>query len=149
MKTRQSAALERKKFFGDPVMVITIALLVILLGIAFYFLLGGVLTPVSNFFADRPHPLRFILPWIFLGLMGLLVLAQIGVAYSFGSRAFASFFTAFSVLTLLASVGAVLSLLWAFFTAFTERGRTSRVVHASVAYLVFLLLCSYWQLILL
>ncbi len=33
MKTRQSAALERKKFFGDPVMVVTIALLTVLLAL--------------------------------------------------------------------------------------------------------------------
>ncbi len=33
MKTRQSAALERKKFFADPVMVVTIALLTILLAL--------------------------------------------------------------------------------------------------------------------
>ena len=31
MNTRQSAALERKKFFADPVMVITIAVLTVLL----------------------------------------------------------------------------------------------------------------------
>ena len=33
MKTRQSAALERKKFFADPVMVVTIALLTVLLAL--------------------------------------------------------------------------------------------------------------------
>ena len=33
MKTRQSAALERKKFFADPVMVCTIALLTVLLAL--------------------------------------------------------------------------------------------------------------------
>ncbi len=127
--------------------VLATALLVVLLCVAFYFLLGGILGPVSNFFNERPHAFRFVLPWIFLGLLGLLVLSQIAVAYGLGSAAFASFFTAFSVLSLLAAIGAVLSLLWAFFTAFTERGRTSRVVRTSVLYLVFLILCSYWQLI--
>ena len=33
MKTRQSAALERKKFFADPVMVATIFSLIILLAL--------------------------------------------------------------------------------------------------------------------
>ena len=33
VKTRQSAALERKKFFGDPVMVATIFSLIILLAL--------------------------------------------------------------------------------------------------------------------
>ncbi|MGN0777951.1 MAG: hypothetical protein ACI4MJ_02285, partial [Aristaeellaceae bacterium] len=33
MKTRQGAALERKKFFADPVMVVTIALLTVLLAL--------------------------------------------------------------------------------------------------------------------
>ena len=33
MRTKQSAALERKKFFGDPVMVVTIGLLLVLLAL--------------------------------------------------------------------------------------------------------------------
>ena len=33
VKTRQSAALERKKFFADPVMIVTIALLIVLLAL--------------------------------------------------------------------------------------------------------------------
>ena len=33
VKTRQGAALERKKFFADPVMVVTIALLMVLLAL--------------------------------------------------------------------------------------------------------------------
>ena len=33
MKTRQSAALERKKFFADPVMVVTVVLLTVLLAL--------------------------------------------------------------------------------------------------------------------
>ena len=33
MKTRQSAALERRKFFADPVMVITIGVLIVLLAL--------------------------------------------------------------------------------------------------------------------
>lgn len=48
MKTRQSAALERKKFFGDPVMVITIALLVILLALF-------ILYPLAMLLMDSVH----------------------------------------------------------------------------------------------
>jgi hypothetical protein len=129
--------------------VLATALLVLLLCIAFYFLLGGFLGPISNLFVDRPHAFRFVLPWIFLGLSGVFALVQIAVAYTLGENAFASFFTAFSVLSLLVSIASVLSLLWAFFTAFTERGRTSRVVRTAVLYLVFTVLCSYWQLIIL
>jgi len=48
MKTRQSAALERKKFFGDPVMVVTIGLLVILLALF-------ILYPLAMLLMDSVH----------------------------------------------------------------------------------------------
>ena len=48
MKTRQSAALERKKFFGDPVMVITIGLLVLLLALF-------ILYPLAMLLMDSVH----------------------------------------------------------------------------------------------
>ena len=48
MKTRQSAALERKKFFGDPVMVVTIALLVLLLALF-------ILYPLAMLLMDSIH----------------------------------------------------------------------------------------------
>ena len=44
MKTRQSAALERKKFFGDPVMVATIFSLIILLALFILYPLAMLLT---------------------------------------------------------------------------------------------------------
>ena len=48
MKTRQSAALERKKFFGDPVMVCTIVLLVALLALF-------ILYPLAMLLMDSVH----------------------------------------------------------------------------------------------
>ena len=48
MKTRQSAALERKKFFGDPVMVTTIVLLVVLLALF-------ILYPLAMLLMDSVH----------------------------------------------------------------------------------------------
>ena len=44
VKTRQSAALERKKFFGDPVMVATIFSLIILLALFILYPLAMLLT---------------------------------------------------------------------------------------------------------
>jgi len=48
MKTRQSAALERKKFFGDPVMVVTIGLLLVLLALF-------ILYPLAMLLVDSVH----------------------------------------------------------------------------------------------
>jgi len=48
VKTRQSAALERKKFFGDPVMVTTIVLLVVLLALF-------ILYPLAMLLMDSVH----------------------------------------------------------------------------------------------
>ncbi len=48
MRTKQSAALERKKFFGDPVMVITIGLLLILLALF-------ILYPLAMLLLDSVH----------------------------------------------------------------------------------------------
>ena len=48
MKTRQSAALERKKFFGDPVMVTTIVLLTVLLALF-------ILYPLAMLLMDSVH----------------------------------------------------------------------------------------------
>ena len=44
MKTRQSAALERKKFFADPVMVTTILVLILLLALFILYPLAMLLT---------------------------------------------------------------------------------------------------------
>jgi len=48
MKTKQSAALERKKFFGDPVMVVTIGLLLVLLALF-------ILYPLAMLLVDSVH----------------------------------------------------------------------------------------------
>ncbi len=48
MKTRQGAALERKKFFADPVMVITIAVLILLLALF-------ILYPLAMLLMDSVH----------------------------------------------------------------------------------------------
>ena len=48
MRTKQSAALERKKFFGDPVMVVTIGLLLVLLALF-------ILYPLAMLLVDSVH----------------------------------------------------------------------------------------------
>ena len=48
MRTKQSAALERKKFFGDPVMVVTIGLLLVLLALF-------ILYPLTMLLVDSVH----------------------------------------------------------------------------------------------
>ena len=49
MKTRQSAALERKKFFADPVMVTTILALILLLALFILYPLAMLLTGHPGF----------------------------------------------------------------------------------------------------
>ena len=48
MNTRQSAALERKKFFADPIMVMTIVLLTVLLALF-------ILYPLAMLLMDSVH----------------------------------------------------------------------------------------------
>lgn len=119
---------------------------------AAYFLLGAVFVVGGAIRAklqdEERAPWRFVFPWLFSGLLGLCTLLQVWVAVSIGSAAIASFFTAVSVIALLLSIVATVCHLIAFFTAFTERGRTSRVVSAAILFLVFFALCGYWNVIL-
>ncbi len=61
MKTRQSAALERKKFFGDPVMVATIFSLIILLALFILYPLAMLLTDSVHVRETQLIPLETVL----------------------------------------------------------------------------------------
>ena len=61
MKTRQSTALERKKFFADPVMVATIFTLIILLALFILYPLAMLLTDSVHVRETQLIPLEQIL----------------------------------------------------------------------------------------
>ena len=61
VKTRQSAALERKKFFGDPVMVATIFSLIILLALFILYPLAMLLTDSVHVRETNLIPLETVL----------------------------------------------------------------------------------------
>ena len=128
------------------------ALSLLLFAFAVYFLLGGLLALLGAVFSrlreGEKAPWRFAFPWIFAGLLGLFVLLQMLVVKRYGNAAVASFFGAMSVLGLIAAIGAAITFLLAVFTAFTERGRFTRVIRASIIFLLFLLLCGWGKVIL-
>lgn len=134
--------------------VLATLLFALLLIVAVYFVVGGVLATLGACIAraryDRyPPAWRFVAPWGLSALLGALVLAQYAAAVKWGALAFGSFFSAMSVIALIVAILAIAAFLFAFFTAFTERGRTSRVARAAVIFVLFLVLCTYWNVVLL
>ena len=129
------------------------ALSFLLFGFAVFFLLGGFFSLLGAVFSRLREgeriPWRFVFPWIFAGLLGLFVLLQMMVVKRYENAAVASFFGAMSVLGMIAAICAVIAFLLAVFTAFTERGRFTRVIRASILLLFFLLLCGWGKVILL
>ncbi len=129
----------------------TLVLFFLLIAGALYFLcgavfsvMGAVRTPLRT---DERPAWRFVLPWLFSGLLALFVLIQTFVAVGQGSVAIASFFTAMSVIAIILATAGTLCYVFAIFTAFTERGRISRVVRNALLFLLFLVLCGYWRVI--
>ncbi len=121
---------------------------------AVYFLVAGVLALadalLSRARGDRyPRAWRFTLPWLLAALHALFTLLQILVATAFGSSALATFFTATSVLALLCTIGAAVGFAFALLTAFMERGMLARVARSGIIYVAFLLLGTYFGVILL
>ncbi len=134
--------------------VLATLLFALLLVAAVYFLAGGVLSLlhacISRAHYDRyPPAWRFVTPRVLGALLGVLVLLQYAVSVKWGALAFGSFFSAMSVVALIVAILAIAAFLFAFLTAFTERGRTSRVVRVAVIFVLFLILCAYWNVILL
>ncbi len=130
-----------------PVAMLLLGVMVIL---SLYFLLGAAFSTVGAVSAtlggDR-RSWRFVFPWIFSALIGLLALLQLLVGVRYGSMAIASFFTAMSVLCLIFIIAAVASTLFAFLTPFGERNRTSRTANGAMLLVVLILACVYWRVI--
>ena len=78
VKTRQGAALERKKFFADPVMVVTIVLLTVLLALF-------ILYPLAMLLLDTPQIAYYLIvlaitgtiSGVFIGLCGALLIKHV------------------------------------------------------------------------
>jgi hypothetical protein len=121
---------------------------------AVYFLLGGALALADALLSrarDERHPRawRFTLPWVFAGISSLVVLLQVLVCSRFGSATIASFRVACATVSLLFVIGAVCGFVYALFTGFTTRRMTARVARSALIYVLFLLICGYWGVILL
>ncbi len=120
---------------------------------AIYFLIGGVLALVDALMSrargDRhPRAWRFTLPWVLAAVNCLIVLVQILVCQSFGAATIASFLTASSTISLFFVICAVCGFVYALFTGFTTRRMTGRVARSAILYVLFLMLCGYWGIIL-
>jgi CubicO group peptidase (beta-lactamase class C family) len=120
---------------------------------AIYFLIGGVLALVDAMLTrargDRhPRAWRFTLPWVLAAVNCLIVLVQILVCRGFGGATIASFLTASSTISLFFVIGAVCGFVYALFTGFTTRRMTGRVARSAILYVLFLMLCGYWDIIL-
>ena len=120
---------------------------------ALYFLIGGALALCDALLSRargdrRPRAWRFTLPWVFGGINALIVLLQITVCAKFGGATIASFLTATSTVSLLFVIGAVCGFIYALFTGFTVRRMTGRVARSAVLYVLFLVFCGYWGVVL-
>lgn len=128
-----------------PANVLFYAMMILTVG----FLFAGVISLWIYFMTryDREgKSFIYTLPLIFATMMSIFVLLQIWVGIEYGAAAFSSFFGALSVLTLLASIGAVVGFLLAFAASLTRRRMPARVARSAVLFIVFLLLVNYWGL---
>lgn len=128
-----------------PANVLFYAMMILTVG----FLFAGILSLVSYLMTryDRTGKgFIYTLPLLFATLMSVFVLLQIWVGIEYGAAAFSSFFEVFSVLTLLASIGAIVGFLLAFAASLTHRKMPARVARSAVLFIVFLLLVNYWGL---
>lgn len=139
--------------FWEKNAVVNILFVALVIG-ALYFLVGGMLALFDALLSRarnerRPRAWRFTLPWVLAALHALVVLVQILVCQSFGMATIASFLTASATVSLLLVIGAVCCFVYALFTGFTVRHMTARVARSAILYLLFLLLCGYWGIVLL
>ena len=130
------------------------ALFAVLMVGAIYFLLGGALALgdalLSRARGERhPRAWRFTLPWVFGGMNGLGALLQVWVCARFGGATIASFLAACATVSLLFVIAAVCGFVYALFTGFTVRHMTVRVARSAAIYLLFMLVCGYWGVIVL
>lgn len=121
---------------------------------AVYFFLGGVLALFDALLSRargerRPRAWRFTLPWVLAAVNALIVLVQLLVCHGFGAGTIASFLTACATVSLIAVIGAVCGFVYALFTGFTVRRMTGRVARSAILYVLFLILCTYWGVVLL
>ena len=97
----------------------------------------------------HPRAWRFTVPWVLAAVNALIVLVQILVCASFGTATIASFLTASATISLIFVIGATCGFVYALFTGFAVRRMTARVARSAGIYVLFLILCSYWGIILL
>ncbi len=133
--------------------VVNVLFIALVVG-AVYFLLGGVLALADALLSRargdrRPRAWRFTLPWVLAAVHSLIVLLQILVCQSFGVAVIASFLTASATISLFFVIGTVCGYIYALFTGFTVRHMTARVARNAIFYVLFLLLCGYWGIVLL
>ena len=124
-------------------------LLILLLVLAFWFLIAGVFS-FLRYLIHRGDPhsegFLFTLPLLFAALMSLSTLLQVAVGVKYGGAAFSSFFGAMSVITLLLGIGATVFFLLSFFASVTRRGMTSRVARTAILFVGFVILVHFWGL---
>ena len=129
--------------------IVSLIMFYLLLAFAVWFLLAGILALV-RYLLRRDDPdtpgLVYVIPLLFATLMSVSVLVQIGVGLQYGTTAFSSFFHAFSVITLVLSIGATVGLIVDFAASLIKKGMPSRVIRTSVLYLIYVGLVSLWQL---
>ena len=121
----------------------------LLLAFAVWFLAAGIVALV-RYLLRRDDPdtpgLVYVIPLMIATVMSVCVLLQIFVGLQFGAAAFSSFFHAFSIITLVLSIGAAAGLILDFAVSLIQKGMPSRIIRTSVLYLIYVGLVSLWQL---
>ena len=128
---------------------ILLALLVIL---SVYFIgtgLFSLLHYIARCYEGDGHGLIFMLPSLFAGMIGLCTFLQMLVGMKYGGAAFASFFYAMSVITMIFCIGALIVYLVAFMASLTRPGKTARVARSAILFLVLVFMTRYWGLLVL
>lgn len=125
-----------------------------LLGLLLLLAAGFVLMGVFGFFEwlaeknrdDERVGVWRVLPELLTALLGLLVAAEVLVAYKMGVAVLSSFYFAMRVLTLLVGIGATAAYIVAFVFSVLDRKLHKRIAFMAILYLVFVFLICFFNL---
>lgn len=114
--------------------------------IAAYFVLAGVFFLI-RYRADQHHERKIsffsLLPDLFAGLLGVLVLIQLLVAVNWGAAVISSFYYAMQILALLTAIAGVALYVLAFVLTVFNRKRHKRIAYTAILLLVFFFLVCF------
>lgn len=132
--------------------VLSYMLLILLILAACYFLGASIFQAVRSArkqgeqLTDK-HAVIKMITWALFGTLGALTLLQVLVALISGVATFASFFTAFAVLTTVVALLAVISMAVSFFTSLGKSEKTVWLIINACVLVIFLLLACYWRIL--